>query len=1080
MSGDRHIRYIHGQRSVAVWREITPDGGARHPWKDRGVYLITGGAGALGRLFAREIAQHAQHVSLILTGRSAPGAETEQQLEELRGLGARVTYRQTDVSEQAAARLLVQEIEAEYVQLNGIIHSAGIIKDNYIVKKTQAELQEVLAPKVVGLEYLDEASKELELDFFLFFSSVSGSLGNAGQADYAMANAFMDAYAAYRQTLTTFKQRHGRTLSINWSLWKEGGMHIDAETEKMLLQNLGMVPLQKENGIKALYQALASDKSQVLVFDGHVEKIKQKLLLSPVPKEPQRDNERRHEINASTETENLFNKVLESLVQIASNILKVSAQDIDIDTELGEYGFDSISFTVFANQINQEHRLELVPTIFFEHGNLKSLIEFLLKDYRSRLLEKFAQPADLAASQAVIEVVPDQKPAEPSIVTRKRSRFATRSIVLHEKHNESDVEPIAIIGISGKFPGADDIDEFWKNLSAGKDCITEIPGDRWDWQEYYGDPATEVNKTNIKWGGFIDGVAEFDPLFFGISPREAHFIDPQQRLLMMYAWKAIEDAGYSAQALSGTKTGVFIGTGNTGYKDLFYQANLPIEGHATTGNMIPSVGPNRLSYFLNIHGPSEPIETACSSSLVAIHRAVSAMESGSCDMAIVGGVNTILTPEAHISYSKAGMLSKDGRCKTFSSHANGYVRGEGVGMIMLKKLKDAERDRDHIYGIIRSTAENHGGRANTLTSPNPKAQADLLVTAYKKANLDPRTVTYIEAHGTGTELGDPIEINGLKAAFKELYQSTADSDVNDHRCGLGSVKSNIGHLELAAGISGVLKILLQMKYKTLVKSLHSDVLNPYIQLNDSPFYIVQENDEWKTIQDGKGHALPRRAGVSSFGIGGVNAHIVIEEYIPRENEVAPATSSPQHPVIIVLSAKNEQRLQDQAGQLLVAIRERKYADTDLSRIAYTLQVGREAMEERLAFIVGTMAELEEKLQKFVAGQDGIDNLYRGQVSRNKDVLAVFVVDEDMEKIFDIWISKRKYARLVDLWVKGLHIDWTRLYGEDRPRRISLPTYPFARDTYWLPDAPRLRRTVHRVRRPRLAATRARRPGSPGC
>ena len=250
-------------------------------------------------------------------------------------------------------------------------------------------------------------------------------------------------------------------------------------------------------------------------------------------------------------------------------------------------------------------------------------------------------------------------------------------------------------------------------------------------------------------------------------------------------------------------------------------------------------------------------------------------------MAITGGINTIVSPESHISFNKAGMLCEDGRCKTFSDQANGYVRGEGVGMLFLKRLKHAERDGDHIYGVIRSTAENHGGRANSLTAPNPKAQAALLKTAYTKAGVDPRTITYIEAHGTGTELGDPIEINGLKTAFKDLYQATGDSQISNCHCGLGSVKSNIGHLELAAGAVGVIKVLLQLKYKTLVKSLHCENLNPYIQLKDSPFHIVQQNKEWKALQDAEGKQLPRRAGVSSFGFGGVNAHVVIEEYIPK-------------------------------------------------------------------------------------------------------------------------------------------------------------------------------------------------------
>ena len=328
--------------------------------------------------------------------------------------------------------------------------------------------------------------------------------------------------------------------------------------------------------------------------------------------------------------------------------------------------------------------------------------------------------------------------------------------------------------MSGRFPMADDVAALWRNLVEERDCIAEIPqralglaGDLWR-------SVSEANKTNIKWGGFIDGVDEFDPLFFGISPREAELMDPQQRLLMTHIWKAIEDAGYSAASLAGSRTAILVGTASSGYGRLDRAGASAIEGYSATG-MVPSVGPNRMSYLLDLHGPSEPIETACSSSLVAVHRAMQALASDSCEMAIAGGVNTMLTPDGHISFSKAGMLSVDGRCKTFSKHANGYVRGEGVGMLVLKKLSAAERDGDHIYGVIRGSAENHGGRAQSLTAPNPKAQAELIKAAYSRAGIDPRTVSYIEAHGTGTELGDPIEINGLKSAFRDLFEASGDA-----------------------------------------------------------------------------------------------------------------------------------------------------------------------------------------------------------------------------------------------------------------------------------------------------------------
>nr|MDH3093125.1 polyketide synthase [Bacillus velezensis] len=348
---------------------------------------------------------------------------------------------------------------------------------------------------------------------------------------------------------------------------------------------------------------------------------------------------------------------------------------------------------------------------------------------------------------------------------------------------------------------AEDIEAYWQNLKEGKDCMTEIPKDRWDWRDYYGDPAKEANKTNVNQGGFIDGIAEFDPLFFGISPREAEQMDPQRRLLLTHAWKAIEDAGYASKSLSGTKTGVFIGTGNTGYGSLLANADAEIEG-SSAANTSPSVGPNRVSYTLNLHGPSEPIDTACSSSLVAIHHAVSSIEEGTCDMALAGGINTIVLPDVYISFDKAGALSKEGRCKTFSDQADGFAHGEGAGLFFLKKLKAAEADGDYIYGVIKGSAVNHGGRAASLTTPNPKQQAEVIKAAYKKAGIDPKTVSYIEAHGTGTELGDPVEINGLKQAFSSF---TDGKEKAAGYCGLGSVKTNIGHLSLAAGARALLK-----------------------------------------------------------------------------------------------------------------------------------------------------------------------------------------------------------------------------------------------------------------------------------
>lgn len=764
----------------------------------------------------------------------------------------------------------------------------------------------------------------------------------------------------------------------------------------------------------------------------------------------------------SAENKGLQHKLLPLMQQSLARLRKLEPGRIDPKAELSQFGLDSIQLTEFTNLLNRQYSLTLTPTVFFEYPTLGEFVAYLAQTHSiafSPLLsehEPFAQPALKPAAGAEREngVLSNEATSHDKTVRSHRAlpRHGSAQGPVSIPPTAPVSEPIAIVGMTGRFPMARDLDAFWENLVNGKDCIREIPEQRWDWRALYGDPLREVNKCQVKWGGFIDGVDEFDPLFFGISPKEAELMDPQQRLLMTYVWSVIEDAGYSAGEISGTDTGIFVGTGMSGYSSLITEARLPIEGYSLTG-IVPSVGPNRMSFFLNVHGPSEPVETACSSSLIAIHRAVQAINAGECEQAIVGGVNTLVTPDGYISFSKAGMLCQDGRCKTFSRAANGYVRGEGVGMLFLRKLSVAEAAGDHIYGLIRSSAENHGGRANSLTAPNPKAQTALLKRAYTKAGIDPRSVGYIETHGTGTPLGDPIEVDGLKSAFQDLYRKMpAATDLGDtpQHCGLGSVKTNIGHLEMAAGIAGVIKVLLQLQHKTLVKSLHSEQLNPYIQLENSPFYVVRENQPWLAPRDQQGQMQPRRAGVSSFGFGGANAHIVLEEYTGGKASLA-AERRKDHaePAMIILSAKNAERLMAAAANLLTRITAENKERPSLDELAYTLQVGRDAMEQRLGILISSIDELAEKLSQFLEGEDVIDGLYRSNVRQNKEILAMFITDDDMTATLDRWFHKRKYAKILELWARGMPVDWYRLYLQQRPKRISLPTYPFATDQYWI-------------------------------
>ncbi len=1052
--GEQHVRYAAGAREVAVLREFKPGAdGVAQPWTDGGIYLITGGAGGLGSIFAREILARTRSARVILTGRSAPDEAMLQRLRSLEqaGHGARAEYRVLDVADAEATAEAVRAIVAEHGSLNGIVHAAGAIRDNFIYKKSDEEFAAGLAAKLQGTLNLDLATRDCALDCFILFSSVAGAFGNPGQADYALANGFMDGFAACRNGWLAQGQRSGRSLSVNWPLWADGGMQVDAAVFEQARRR-GIDLLTTADGIDALYHAWRSGESQVVVLCGERDKVEATLgWTSPAPPSAERlaapaPMAAGVEVDAGM----LLGRVQRLLVTQISQQLKVKEDDLDLNAELSEFGFDSISLTALGNALNQAYGLELAPTVFFEHPTVRAFAEYLARDHRDLFVEKLG----LRATSAVPRPAPPSTKAEEAVVPGARRRRArpTAGDVPAGEGAGVVADPVAIVGMSGVFPGAADLDQFWENLHRGETSITEIPPSRWDWRAIYGDPAREPGKTDIKWGGFIDGVDEFDPLFFNISPLEAVSMDPQHRLLMTHVWRTIEDAGYAPQSLSGSRTAIFVGTGSTGYRELLAEVGTSAEGYNATSG-VPSIGPNRMSFLLNLHGPSEPIETACSSSLVAIHRSVRAIQAGDCDQAIAGGVNTMVMPWLHIAFGKAGMLCPDGRCKAFSKDANGYVRGEGVGMLFLKKLSCAERDGDHIHGLIRASSENHGGRANSLTAPNPKAQAELIKAAFAEAGIDSRRVSYIETHGTGTPLGDPIEINGLKLAFAGLMADSGGPGAGESRCGLGSVKSNIGHLELAAGVAGVIKVLLQLSHRTLVKTLHCEEVNPYIDFTGSPFYLVQETQAWETSLGPDGLPLPRVAGVSSFGFGGVNAHVVIEEYIAPASAAQEAVVPPS-PALILLSARTEDRLREQARQLLAHIERRGWGDDRLASIAYTLQVGRDAMEVRLAFSAQSIAELQQRLADYLEGRsEPHAEFYQGETRRNLDALSVFVADDDAAQLLRLWLSKRKLDKLLELWVKGLAIDWSLLYeGGRHPPRLSLPTYPFARDRYWIDDA----------------------------
>jgi acyl transferase domain-containing protein/acyl-CoA synthetase (AMP-forming)/AMP-acid ligase II/acyl carrier protein/2-polyprenyl-3-methyl-5-hydroxy-6-metoxy-1,4-benzoquinol methylase len=1096
--------------------------------KEKGVYLITGGAGGLGLIFAEYLAKHFK-AKLVLTGRSELNEQQTNQIQRLNNFGAEVIYQSADISKRDEVKNLIAQTKSRFNEINGIIHSAGIIKDAFVLKKNVNEMAAVLAPKVYGTVWLDEATQNEPLDFFVLFSSITATFGNVGQCDYAYANSFMDNFALRRDSLRKQQKRFGKTLSINWPLWLEGGMRVDEESKAWLKQHLGLLPLSTETGLNAFETGLRLSYPQLMVVEGFAAKFKNVANAATLPKTEQI----RPTKISEPELVQLQEQTEQYLKDILSQEIKLAASAIRAQEPLEKYGFDSVMVMSLTRQLEKNFG-ELSKTLLFEYQTLQELAGYFIQHHREQLIEKLG----LRKAQTEPHDVKDIEATE-SVSLTTRSRFMTPQVTYQ---TDTVPEEIAIIGVSGRYPMAPDLATFWNNLTVGKDCITEIPIERWDYNSYY-DPEKKAGKIYNKWGGFIDDVDKFDPLFFNISGTEAELMDPQERLFLETVWHTLEDAGYTKAHLWQKPVGVFVGVMWGEYQ--LFGAEESLKGHPVAPSSSYASIANRVSYYFNFTGPSFALDSMCSSSLTAIHIACESLKRGESELAFAGGVNVSIHSHKYLQLSQGGFASSDGRCRSFGEGGDGYVPGEGVGAVLLKPLNKAIADGDQIYAVIKGSSVNHGGKTNGYTVPNPNAQADLIATTLKKANIEPRTLSYVEAHGTGTSLGDPIEIRGLMKA----YQTT-----ERQYCPIGSVKSNIGHLESAAGIAGLTKVLLQLKYKQLAPSLHSERLNPNINFSETPFYVQRTNAEWKApviTENGYEKRYPRRAAISSFGAGGANAHLILEEYNSPKADIVNKKSQ-----LIVISAKNEERLhayiqkiinflnpmldmtgnieetvdkadlfrQIQQDLLKIASELLKVSDSDidldedfseygfdtvsltslcqslndkyhvsitptllsehpslaavtqylcdhfqpqnqesatlknrqthfsLAELAYTLQVGREAMEERLAVVVSNLDEMKEKLTQYIQGQIEIKDFYRGNIKQNK-TYDLLVDGKAGEAFLRIAMEEKELTKLAQLWISGIKIDWQLLYPEQKPQRISLPTYPFARERYWISITP---------------------------
>lgn len=557
----------------------------------------------------------------------------------------------------------------------------------------------------------------------------------------------------------------------------------------------------------------------------------------------------------------LLARLMADLRATVAELADLPANAIALGAALGEYGFDSVRFTSLSLRLGQRFDTRVEATVFYDHPSISALAAHLLAAAPDRIRSTYgiAAPVAVAAPVAPAPATPRLSPAVSHVPGPVATTF----------------DPVAIIGLGGRLPGAATLDEFWSCLEDGRDLVGAYPSERPVSGGLF-ERTCRGRDARLFQGAFLHDVDCFDAPLFRISPREAAQMDPQQRLLLQAAREAMEDAGYAPAVLSGSATGVFVGLSASDYFSLLKYDMTAMDDHFLIGNA-HSVAANRISYLFDLQGPSATIDTACSSSLVAIHRAVRALQTGACELALAGGANLILAPYAYLGLERAGMLSADGRCRTFDARADGYGRGEGVVLLLLKRLDRALADGDPVHAVVIGSAENHGGRTHSLTVPNPRAQAEVVIAAHVAARIPPRSVGYVEAHGTGTQLGDPIEVSGLKQAFAHLAALWGEAPGAPPHVGLGSVKTNIGHLEAAAGVAGVLKLVLALRHRRLPGLVHLTRPNRLLELEGSPLRLQVRTEPWEPGRAADGSSFPRRAGISSFGMGGSNVHLVLEE-----------------------------------------------------------------------------------------------------------------------------------------------------------------------------------------------------------
>ncbi|MFE1409124.1 SDR family NAD(P)-dependent oxidoreductase, partial [Streptomyces sp. NPDC058770] len=895
-------------------------------WQPRGTVLITGGSGALGSRVARWAAENgAQHLVLASRrGGEAPGATDLSG--ELTALGAKVTLAACDVSDPEQVRTLI----ADHPDLTAVVHTAGSLDDGVLDHLTADRLGHVLRPKATAAELLDQYTRHLDLDAFVLFSSAAATFGNEGQANYAAANTHLDALAQRRHALGL------PATSVAWGAWADSGMATGQGAAEQLHRS-GFPAMSPELALTALAEAVGHGTAALTVADidwarfvpaytaarpspliSDLTDVRD-LLAAAGSCDAQLDEEsltgRLAALSAPKREELLLELVR---TQAALVLGHAGPQSVAPNRAFKDLGFDSLGAVQLRNRLNAATGLRLTTSVIFDYPTAGELARHVLGEFPG-LGGDGGQTGHTATALGAAA---------------------------------TDHDPIVIVAMSCRFPGGIRTpEELWALLAAGGDAVSPFPADRgWDLEALYDADPDRSGTSYVREGAFLQGVGEFDAAFFGINPREALAMDPQQRLLLETSWEAFELAGIDPKSLRGSKAGVFVGSNGQDYATLLRQVPETVEGYLGTG-IAGSVASGRVAYTLGLEGPAVTVDTACSSSLVALHMAAQSLRSGECSLALAGGVTVMSTPEVFVEFSRQRGLAPDARVKAFAEAADGTGWGEGIGMLLLERLSDAERHGHPVLGIVRGTAVNQDGASNGLTAPNGPSQQRVIRQALANAGLTPDQVDAVEAHGTGTTLGDPIEAQALLATYGQDRPA-------ERPLWLGSVKSNIGHTQAAAGVAGVIKMVMAMRHEVLPRTLHVDEPTSHVDWDAGAVTLLTEEQAWP------GSDRPRRAGVSSFGVSGTNAHAIIEE----PPAVADPQDQPAEPGVVpwVISARTADALRHQARQLREYVDQRP--ELDAVAIADTLVHGRALFEHRAVAVGGNTAELLQALDALVQGE----------------------------------------------------------------------------------------------------------------